>query len=398
MKQINSVVEICTSKIVCTVVEIKGYNSSEIIGFSSVPYAGIKKGNFLNSARLESSILEAIEKAEDQAGKKIKDVYVALPGALVRVACNGADISVASQKHIIAKEDIEFLASEAQKFFVPERMQILHKSPIGFKLDDGKSTISPVGMRSTNLSGVFSFATCEKEIVNFLLDIFEHLKINIIDFVASPLTQGLMLAPSENKINMSLIVDVGYFSTDVIIMQGDGILYHTAISVGGYNITNDLCVVMNMSPNEAEQIKRRYVFGLDTSFIETKQFSRNDDGKLKVVSNASIQAIIEARAQELMMLVNKKISSLGLKFNKYTKMYVVGGGIAMMRGCRELFDSYFPFDVIMPKYENPKINTPNYYSMLSVIEFANKDRATQEVVVKKSRNKFLQKIIDFFIE
>lgn len=399
MKQITSVIEIGTSKIVCAICESREYDSFEVIGLASVNYSGIKKGQFLNPARLADSILEAVDKAEIQANKKIKSVVVGIPGSLVKVACNSADITVGSDTGIIDVEDVNFLAGEAQKFFVPERMEVLHKSPIGFRLNDGRKVVSPVGMRSESLSGVFSFTTCEKDNISYLYDVFHSIKLDVAEFVGTPLTLGLMLTPPEERMSLAIILDIGYYATDLIIMQGDGILYHSVINVGGYNFTNDLSIIMKNSFADAEQIKRRYVFGLDTSYMGSNELFRGESGKVKNHSNETIQAVVEARAQELLGLINKKINTLGLRFNKSTKMYITGGGMSMMRGCRELFDNYFDYDVRMPKYETAKINSPNLYTALSIIEFANKhELGPKETIGKKKKSGFLQKIIDFFTE
>ncbi|MBQ9624555.1 MAG: hypothetical protein IJR47_00455, partial [Clostridia bacterium] len=248
------------------------------------------------------------------------------------------------------------------------------------------------------LSGVFSFTTCEKDTINFLYDVFQSLKLDIDTFVGSPLALGLMLTPPEERMSLAIILDVGYYATDVIIMQGDGILYHSVLNVGGYNFTNDLSIILKGNFTDAEQIKRRYVFGLDTSYISEKDLFRGESG-VKANSNDTIAAVVEARAQELLWLVSKKINTLGLRFNKNTKMYITGGGISMMRGCRELFSNYFDYDIKMPKYEMPKINTPNLYTALSIIDYAGKhELGTKETASKKKTTGFFQKIIDFFTE
>lgn len=398
MRQINSVIEIGTSKIVCAIAEARDYDSFEVIGLSSVSYSGIKKGQFLNPARLADSILEVVDKAEIQANKKIKGVVVGLPGSLLKVACNSADINVGASTGIIDLEDVEFLATEAQKFFVPDRMEVLHRSPIGFRLSDGRRVVSPIGTRSETLSGVFSFVTCEKDTINYLYDVFHSIKLDVDEFVGTPLTLGLMLTPPEERMTLGIILDIGYYATDVIIMQGDGILYHSVVNVGGYNFTNDLSIITKNSFADAEQIKRRYVFGLDTSYIASKELFRDEKGKVKSHSHETIQAVVESRAQELLGLISKKINTLGLRFNKSTKMYVTGGGMSMMRGCRELFDSYYDYDVRMPRYETAKINTPNLYTALSIIEFGNKLELAPKEITSKKKNGFLQKIIDFFTE
>ena len=387
MKQINSVIEIGTSKIVCAIAEIRDYGSFDILGLSSVEYSGIRKGDFVNRDELTDKIKAAIKDAQSQANKKIKEAYVALPGCLTKVACNGADIKVDSDDNIIDTKDIEFLAGESQKFFIPEKIEVLHKSPIGFKLDNGRNVVSPIGLKSETLSGVFSFATCDKDMLDFLRDVFDENRVDVIDFVSTSFTMGLMVVEPEERKSLSIIIDTGYYSTDIIVMQGDGILYQGLINVGGFNFANDISLVLGVPLSEAEQMKRRYVFGLDTTMIGVR-----DD------KNVTAQEIMDARAQEYLILIDNKLKALGLRFGKNTKMYITGGGLSMVRGCRDIFESYFDYEIKLPKYETPKINTQNYYSVLSALEFANKHSVTQNITNTKKKNSLFQKIIDFFTE
>lgn len=396
MKQIHSVIDIGTSKIVCAIVEVSDKTSYNILGLASASYAGIRKGQFVNPAKLVDSILDAVEKAEQQAGKKVKSVFVGIPGCFIKVACNDATINIDGGE--VTPDNIEFLAEQAQKFFVPEKMEVLHKSPIGFRVDDGKKTMAPVGTKTKELTGVFSFATVEKDMTRFLLDVFDQLKMDVDEFVAAPLTQGLLFTPDSDRMALSIIVDVGYYDTDIVVIQGDGILYHATLNVGGFNFTNDLCIVLGLTQNDAEQIKRRYVFGLDTKYIAGEDMMRDDSGKVRSHSHASVQAIIEARAKELLYLINRKINALGLQFNRETKLYITGGGTSMMRGCREMFDNYFQFDVKMPTYQSAKISTASLYSTLSLIEFVNKHEVAEPTKSEKRKSGILQKIIDFFTE
>ncbi|MGI6161992.1 MAG: cell division FtsA domain-containing protein [Christensenellales bacterium] len=370
MKQTAAIVEFGTSKIVCAIGESKNIDAFDVTGLGICSYAGLNHKQWRQPHLLESALSKAIADAEDQAGRKVKQVYVNVPGPFVDVTLNAAKKEIENKDRRVTVDDVEDLIKEAERIFVPERMEIIHRCPVWFSGDNNRRDIDPVGMRTLQLTGNVSFVMAEKSYMRDMAQLFEKLGIEILMFIATPLSECLMIIPTEDRDNLAIMVDVGYYSTDVSAVQGDGIIRYKSFDVGGAHFAADISQILGITPMEAEQLKRRYVFGLETSSINGYEVVKSHDGRAKMYPHATVQQVMDARMEELSLIIDGIISKWSLSLTSQTKLYLTGGGIAMMRGAKEVLENIVNLQVRTPKIVTPKINAPNYYSVLGMMDFA----------------------------
>ena len=100
------------------------------------------------------------------------------------------------------------------------------------------------------------------------------------------------------------------------VFEGSTFLYTNSIPVGGDNITNDIAVVLNISEEEADKLKRQYGLALK-SFIDNDNDiilnTSKDNNKNRIIKSSELIEIIEARIEEMFSIVNKDITNQGLK-------------------------------------------------------------------------------------
>ena len=99
---------------------------------------------------------------------------------------------------------------------------------------------------------------------------------------------------------------------------------------GGDNITNDIAFVLNISLEEADKLKRQYGLAL-RSFIDNDNniilnTCRDDNNRNKTIKSSELVEIIEARIEEIFGLVNKDITSHGVK-TSINNIILAGEGI-----------------------------------------------------------------------
>ena len=97
---------------------------------------------------------------------------------------------------------------------------------------------------------------------------------------------------------------------------------------GGDNITSDIAYVLNISPEEADKLKRQYGLAL-RSFIDNDNnivlnTCRDESLKNPTIKSSDLIEIIEARIEEIFTLINKDITSHGIKNNN---VILAGEGI-----------------------------------------------------------------------
>ena len=98
---------------------------------------------------------------------------------------------------------------------------------------------------------------------------------------------------------------------------------------GGDNITNDIAVVLNISEEEADKLKRQYGLALK-SFIDNDNDiilnTSKDQNKNRIIKSSELIEIIEARIEEIFTIISKDITRQGLK-HKINNVVLTGQGI-----------------------------------------------------------------------
>ena len=386
MRQPVSVLDIGSSKVVCLAGVLRSDNALEIVGFGQAQYEGFRKGTFLNPISLEKAITDAVEAASTEAGKKIRSVYCSVPASFTDVACNSATVKTA-EDNIVTANDERMAMELARDFYVSERMQIIHHLTRFYEIDGGRRVVDPINLKAKTIEGKFSFVMAQKQYIAFMTKTLNKLDLEIESFISESAAESLYVTDPQQRDNMMCIVDVGYYCTSIDIVEGDAIIAHWVLNVGGAHIVNDLIYGAELSKNEAEQLKKRYVFGLN---VDSESFEpvRTVDGRQKLVPREIVQTIIESRVYEIAEMVKETLDSLRIPLTAKSKVFLTGGGIAMMRGVRELFESVLGMPVDMSKKYTPKINTPNYLSSLGLLDFAfnvdDEDRTESAKTSKKT--------------
>ena len=140
--------------------------------------------------------------------------------------------------------------------------------------------------------------------------------------------RSLILDINELSDNV-MILDIGAGNTDIGVFNGSTFVYTNTIPLGGDNITNDIAQVFYISEEEAERLKKQYALALK-SFIDNDTdimlTTYKGDEKNKTIKSSELIEVIEARVEEIFTLVNKQITSLGIKSN-INNVILTGQGI-----------------------------------------------------------------------
>ena len=126
-----------------------------------------------------------------------------------------------------------------------------------------------------------------------------------------------------------MLLDIGAGNIDIGVFEGSSFIYTNSIPLGGDNITNDIAVVLNISEEEADKLKRQYGLALK-SFIDNDNDiilnTSKDENKNRIIKSSELIEIIEARIEEMFSIINKDITNNGLK-HKINNVVLTGQGI-----------------------------------------------------------------------
>ena len=322
-------VDIGTSK-VCTVVgEVNNFGQIEIISNTSYKCSGLKKGKIIDEEEICLCVAKTIKDAEDETNLKINSAYVTIPGKHVTIVQNSITKEVKDRYSGISVKDVQNAIMQVKDIEIPDEKTLIDIVPDKIILDNGTVVTDPVGNLSSNFTMSAQVILADKGYVRQLNSIFKRAGLEIDGIVPITLAErNLVLDKNELHDNVMLL-DIGAGNTDIGVFEGSTFVYTNSIPVGGDNITNDIALVLNISQEEADKLKRQYGLALK-SFIDNDNDiilnTSKDDKKNRIIKSSELIEIIEARIEEIFSIVNKDITNQGIK-NKINNVVLTGQGI-----------------------------------------------------------------------
>ena len=229
----------------------------------------------------------------------------------------------------ITIKDVSSAIMQAKDIDVPQGMSIIDIVSDKFILDDGKCVSDPIGNFSSSFTLKAQIILGNKDYIRQIFNIFKRANLEIDGLVPITLAErNLVLDANELSDNL-MVLDVGAGNTDIGVFEGSNFVYTNTIPLGGDNITNDIAIVLNISDEEAEKLKRQCGLALK-SFIDNDNeilltTCKDESGK-KVIRSSQIIEIMEARIEEIFSIVNKDITTQGIK-SRINNVILTGQGI-----------------------------------------------------------------------
>ena len=322
-------VDIGTTKIATVVGEVNNFGQIEIISNTSYKCSGLKKGKIINEDEITLSLAKTIKDAEDETNLKINSAYVTIPGKYVTIVQNSITKDVKDKYSGISLRDVQNAIIQVKDIEIPDGKTLIDIVVDKITLDNGTVVADPVGNLSSSFRVDAQVILAEKDYVRQLTSIFKKAGLEIDGIVPITLSERNLILDNNEMHDNIMLLDIGAGNTDIGVFEGNSFIYTNSIPVGGDNITNDIAVVLNISEEEADKLKRQYGLAL-RSFIDNDNDiilnTSKDTAKNKIIKSSELIEIIEARIEEIFSIINKDITNQGIK-SKINNVILTGQGI-----------------------------------------------------------------------
>ncbi len=360
-----AVIDVGSSKITAVVGE-RGVNKTFIIkGRYAFDYDGFEGGLFFDELKLKQVLFSLSDCLLKGSFGKIDTVYVGVPGDFTKVFIRDSQLSF-SKKKKITEDDVNNLFDSA---FVMHsaKYTLINRSAIVYELDDFRRLANPVGANSEILSGKLSFIVCSNYFIELVKGILLTAGFSKVECVSSALAQALYLVEPENRDRIAIIADVGYITTTVFIIQGDGILYQNAFSFGGGYITAGLTERFSIPFDVAEKLKRKTNLSCISSG-STFDVLDGENGEYYPINE--VKDCVKYSLDQLCENIANSLEQSGYVIPEYVPLYITGGGIPYIRGAKEHLANRLGMavEVVAPKV--PLMDKPIESTVLSLLDLA----------------------------
>lgn len=323
-------IDIGTSKVSLVVGEVNNFNQIEIICSTSHKCSAIKKGKIVDEDAVAIAIENAVKDAEMESGLKINSSYVTIPGKYVTIVQNSISKESRDRYVGISVKDISSALMQAKDIDIPEGKSIIDIVADEFVLEDGKIVSDPVGNLSNNFTMKAQVILADKDYIRQLCNIFRKVSLEIDGLVPETLAERNLILDTNELNDNIMILDIGAGNTDIGVFEGNSFIYTNTVPLGGDNITNDIALVLDISIEEADKLKRQYGLAMKSFIDNDNEIILNtcrNESKNKVIKSSELIEIIEARIEEIFSIVNKDITAQGVK-SRINNVVLTGQGIS----------------------------------------------------------------------
>lgn len=392
-------IDIGTSKVASVIAEINNFNQLEIIATAECKCFGMKKTKITNEDEIASAIEKNISEVEAQSKIKINSAYVTIPGKYVQIVQNSIVKEAKDKFAGITSKDVNSAMLQLRDIDLPDDKVIIDIIKNQFSIDSGRVVEDPVGALSSTVTVTGQVILADKEYVRQLTSIFKKANIEVDGVIPNVLAQRSVILDVNELNDNVMIVDIGAGNTDIGVFNGKDFVYANTIPLGGDNITSDIAQVFYISEEEAERLKKQYALALK-SFIDNDTdillSTYKGDEKNKKIKSSDLIEVIEARIEEIFSLINKQITSLGIKSN-INNVILTGQGITCISKSDVAGKIVLNIPVKIATGRMTSIVKPAYRSSYALVRYVSNRPYAKNIASRidvKSNENFMKTILE----
>lgn len=403
---IISAIDIGTTKICVLIARKLDEENVEVLGVGRAPSHGLDKGVVVDIAKTVQSIKQAIDEAQLMAEIEIEAAYIGISGSHIQSFNSTGAVPI--KRGQVQQEDIDAVLASARAVPIEKGQKVLHVLP-QYYIVDGKDRVdNPLGLHGVRLEAVVHVITGSIASIQNLVKCCQSAGVEVKDIVLEQLASADgVLSFDERSLGVG-VLDIGGGTSDFAVYQNGAIRYTKVFPIAGNHFTKDLAVGLRATLQDAERVKREHGYvGFDPQkLIGNVEVQAVDGKEVQVIDQRDIAYILQARAQELLLMIEHELDEATLRSFMVAGLVITGGG-SLLQGIDDLAQNILslPVRVGQPKTEQllpESLQNPKYATGYGLLLFAlNSGRSggmenMEGPLVKKIFSRMKSWISDFF--
>ncbi len=367
MKTTVATIDFGTSKIVTLVAENSGSQRCDIVAAGIARYDGYLDEGWNNPEGLDEAIRRSLADAESQCGTKIKEINVGVPGAFTKVYATKATVTLSGTDPRVTSKDVRAAFSQAAERLEDIPGVVIHSSPAWFMVDSSKKTLEPVGMKGREMTAFISFVVGNRYFIDDVTTRMAELGIQVAGFFSTTAGEAMLYLDEQARDHTSVLIDMGYLNTEIIGVEGDAVIYHRVLPMGGADIAVALTDGLDIDLAAAEEIKRKFVYGIDSG-DDKYEVPGADGQKAAVFTRDQVKPVICKAVDEIAAEIREAIEQDFGGLGNWSRVLMTGGGLSFNRGGREYLGGRLGRAVEDIPRRTTKLNSHSFSSSLGLMD------------------------------
>ncbi len=370
---IKAGLDIGNSKISCVIADYKNNENINILSIASVPNNNIKKNIILDFENLHDQIKSLVIDAEKQSQTKLNSINLNL--SLLNSNSHYYNSEIELKNERISELHLKKIINQSEYFNNQSEKFEIFNNITSYDIDNNLYFNAPIGNYSDNIKINFYKIYIQKKYSDNVSSVIKKLKLNIDNYIPSPLSSSLSSLTKDEKELGTICIDLGHSTSSISVFENNKFVYGDAIGVGSNNVTLDIARGLSTTISSAERLKTLYGSLVsspsdDHEIIEIPIIS-GDKNTFKQITRSSLNAIIRPRIEETLEMIWQKIKDNNLNNKKLNNVVLTGGG-AMLDNVEKYVETIFASGV---RVSNPleqlnlesNFNRPNFCDIIGSI-------------------------------
>lgn len=304
------------------------------LGHGEAPSTAWNRGKLHDQLALTESIRFAMLEAERRAQVSPETVVVGLGGPNVTGA-NSRGLYEFGRKRQIEHDDLRYAVELAARVRLEENQMVLQVCPQDFTLDGRAGYRNPRNILCGRLEANVHIVTASAQEHQGLIASLHQAHLGVEETVFEAVAAAYAAVLPEDRARGVCLVDIGAQSTQIAIYDGDALLLAATLPVAADHFTRDISYILKVNYDDAEHLKREYGWAMsgltsDNSLIEIP----SPEGRApREAPRATLDEILEARAEELLGHVYEEIRRAGMEQSLLEGVVLTGGGALLSGMC-----------------------------------------------------------------
>ncbi len=360
-----------------------------IVGKGNERSQGVVKGEVTTLMKVADAIATAIERAEMVAGldSPIKRVMVGVPS--VHIYSQNLEGLVAVQNNEVTPVDVKRVVETAlQRMPVAKTMEIIHKIPQRFSVDDLPDVREPIGMAASKLQVFLHVVAVPRTSITNLQKSVSSAGYSVDAFYLSSLAGADVVLSQDEKELGVVYVDMGSAITDIVVFYEGGIYRTASVNIGADKIIMDISKKFAVSTKDAQALLEEKAVAhpqlLTPSEDETIPIRKPGMSYKTMIKKSELASVVRASLSTLFEKVRQEVMRSGF-LEELRSGAVLTGGLARLAGIEQVFSEAVGLDARV----GTVAQSPLYDEIEDVVEIASLPEMTASIGLAYHHYKFL---------
>lgn len=389
-------VEIGTSKVAVLLGELFDGRSVHLIGYGECQSHGVVKGVVTDFKQASDAAHSALLMAEQRAGVKAGEVYLAQTGGHLEGFYNQASVSVSAADNMVSQLDIDTVCRLAKSKALPKDRMVVHHIRRPFRLDGRMAGTNPEHLNGQRLDVGYWTVHGSEAHISDNIHVIRGFNVKVGDLIVSSLASGTMLTTPADRQHGALVIDIGAGTTDYVLYRDGGAHLAGVVAVGGSHLTNDLALGLRITEGQAEKMKLRVGRAIVHTRDKNEKVWLNGDLAIgdRQFPRLTIETILAARVAEIFEVVKKQLGA-ELTPERCASGVILTGGTAKLPQIADAAARVFGLPAQlgeMPGWVDEKLRDPSHTTVLGLLHYGMIGKAEASPPQRVRSGNFIKKL------